>query len=84
MTRAYLATDIAETKRTPTPRWGMTVQGYTLLSGAPTSLMVRLAGEKRWRRLMCWQFSNVGTCFVRVSGEDLIVNEYDMPESARY
>ena len=40
--------------------------------------MVRLVGEKRWRRLMCWQFSNASTCFVRVDGADLIVNDYDM------
>jgi hypothetical protein len=69
----YLQTQIEEVKTTETPRWGMTASGYTKQSGAPTSKMIRLAGEKRWRRLMCWQFSNAGTCFVKVNGENLIV-----------
>ena len=34
--------------------------------------MLRLEGEKRWRRLMCWQFSNAGTCFVRVKGQPFV------------
>ena len=76
----YLKTTIAEKRQTDTPRYGMTADGYTLRSGAPTSWMIRLAGEKRWRRLMCWCFSNCGTLFVRVLGEPLVVYEYDLPE----
>lgn len=75
----YLETDIAEAKQTDTPRYGMAADGYTLKSGAPTSWMIRLDGERIWRRLMCWQFSNAGTLFVRIAGEALIVNEYDIP-----
>lgn len=76
----YLTTRIVETKRTETPRYGVTADGYTRKSGAPTSYMIRLEGESRWRRLMAWQFSNVGTLFVRVKGETLIVRDYDIPE----
>lgn len=76
----YLTTKIEAARQTNTPRWGMTVDGYTQRSGAPTSLMIRLAGETRWRRLMAWQFSNAGTLFVRIRGDEFIVNEYDIPE----
>ena len=69
----YLTTPIVEIKQTETPRYGMTVDGYTKRSGAPTSYLVRLDGEKRFRRLMCWQFSNAGTCFLRLRGECLVV-----------
>lgn len=69
----YLETRIVEAKRTVAPQWGMTVDGYTKRSGAPTAFMVRLEGEKRWRRVMAWQFSNAGTVFVRVMGEPLVI-----------
>lgn len=75
----YLTTKIVETKRTEQPRYGMTAAGYTVRSGAPTSLMVRLDGEKRFRRLMVWQFSNAGTAFVRLGGVPHIVRECDLP-----
>lgn len=72
---------IEQLKRTKeVPRYGMSADGYTLRSGAPTSVMVRFAGEKRWRRLMVWQFSNVGTCFVRVKGVALVVWDYLLPD----
>jgi hypothetical protein len=75
-TPKYLTTPIVETKRTDeTPRYGMGRDGYTLRSGAPTDVLVRLEGETRWRRVMVWCFSNSGTCFVRVKGECLIVKE---------
>ena len=67
---------IAEAKRTDTPRWGMAASGYTHKGGAPTSVMVRLEGETRWRRLRCWQFSNAGTCFLRVMGANYIVPDH--------
>jgi hypothetical protein len=76
----HLAPDTIEaTRQTATPSWGMTVYGYTLRSGAPTSRLVRLRGETRWRRLMVWQFSNAGTCFVRIKGVPHIVSECDQP-----
>lgn len=72
----YLDKPIVETReRAAHPGSGMTRSGYTLRRGAPTSLMIRLDGEKIWRRLMVWQFSNCGTCFVRVKGECLIVRD---------
>jgi hypothetical protein len=76
----YLKTPIVESRRTETPRYGIAADGYTLRSGAPTSLMVRLDGETRFRRLMVWQFSNAGTAFVRIKGTPYVVNEYDIPE----
>lgn len=78
-----LTTKIEAARRTRTPPWGMTVDGYTKRSGAPTSYMIRLEGETRWRRLMVWQFSNNGTLFVRIKGESVIVNEYDIPEPTK-
>jgi len=70
---------IAQAKRSGSPRYGMTVDGYTKRSGAPTSIMVRLAGENRWRRLMVWQNSNCGTCFLRIKGEPVIVEDCNVP-----
>ena len=78
----YLTTPIAEVRDDP-PRLGsgMTREGYTKTSGAPTDRMIRLEGEKTWRRLMVWQFSNLGTMFVRIKGEPLVVREEDIPRS---
>lgn len=77
----YLETKIADSKRDyPTPGTGMAVDGYTKRSGAPSSLMIRLDGEKRWRRLMIWQFSNAGTSFVRIKGKPLVVRGHDIPD----
>ena len=78
----YLETKIAESKQTETPRYGMAADGYTVKAGAPTSYLIRLEGEKRFRRVMCWQFSNVGTLFVRIKGTPYIVRDYDMPPPA--
>lgn len=81
MTVNYLQTEIVESRRTETPRYGMTAEGYTCKAGAPTSLMIRLEGETRWRRLMCWQFSNAGTCFIRIKGAPLIIPSHiNIPE----
>lgn len=77
----YLQANIAAKRQTNAPRWGMTRMGYTLSSGAPTSWLVRLEGEKRWRRLMVWQTSNAGTCFLRVKGKNyVVVHLDDVPE----
>ena len=76
----YLETPIAEQKFDEAPRYGMTVDGYTKRSGAPTCTKIRLEGEKIWRRVMCWQFSNAGTLFVRVRGRELIVRGLGIPE----
>jgi hypothetical protein len=75
----YLDRKIVSMKWTKMPRYGMTADGYTKRSGAPTSRMIQLEGEKIWRRLMVWQFSNAGTCFVRIKGKPFVVNEYDLP-----
>lgn len=68
--------EIAETKKTIPPRYGMCVDGYTKRSGAPTSILIRLKNEKIWRRVMVWQFSNVGTCFVRILGKEYIIPDH--------
>ena len=75
----YLTTPIAAVKQTERPRYGMARDGYTVRSGAPTSTMIRLEGEARWRRLMVWQFSNMGTCFVRIGGKCHVVPDCDIP-----
>lgn len=76
----YLTKKIAAAKCTrDVPRYGMTRAGYTKRSGAPSSTMVRLEGEKRWRRVMVWQFSNAGTTFVRINGKPHIVRDSDIP-----
>ena len=38
----------------------------------PTTRMVRLPGNPRWRRVYCCIFSNIGTCYV-TAGKDWIV-----------
>jgi len=75
----HLETPIVSKRQTETPRYGMSAEGYTLRSGAPTSWLIRLEGETRWRRLMCWQFSNAGTCFVRILGREFVVRDCDLP-----
>jgi len=84
MSVTYLTTPIEETRQDPPPRGsGMTREGYTKRSGAPTDLMIRLQGEKKWRRLMIWQFSNMGTLFVRVDGKPHVVREEMIPTQGR-
>lgn len=75
----YLQTPIVEARRTSIPRYGLTAEGYSVRSGAPSGLLIRLEGETRWRRIMVWCFSNCGTAFVRIKGKSLIVNDYDLP-----
>jgi hypothetical protein len=77
----YLTTLIAAAKYAPpaNPRAGMARDGYTLRRGAPTRVMIQLSGEKRWRRVMVWQFSNAGTCFVRIKGVPHVVRDLDIP-----
>lgn len=76
----YLQTEIAQVKYTDTPRYGFTRMGYSVRTGAPSHVMIRLEGEGRWRRVMVWCFSNASTYFVRVAGECLIVSGYDLDE----
>ena len=81
MSVTHLTTPIVEVRHDPPPRGsGMTREGYTKRSGAPTSRMVRLQGEKRWRRLMIWQFSNLGTLFVNLDGKPHVVREEMIPQ----
>jgi hypothetical protein len=39
----------------------------------PTSKMVRLPGDFRWRRVYCMIYSNIGTCYVLVKGKRVII-----------
>lgn len=48
-----------------------TATGYG--SKIPTSKMVRLPGCHRWRRVYCTIYSNVGTCWIVVDGERVVV-----------
>lgn len=70
----YLDLDrVSAVKKTETPAYGLTRDGYTALAGAPDCLMIRLDGRGPWRRLMYWCFSNASTSFVRIAGEAHIV-----------
>ena len=69
---------IAFVKVTDPPRARLTADGYTVKSGSPTRYMVRLEGETKYRRLMCWQFSNAGTLFLRIKGENVVVPSSDV------
>lgn len=72
----YLTKPIAAKRENPIDsRRYMTRGGYTKRSGAPIGIMIRLVGEARWRRVMVWQFSNAGTCFVRIKGVPHIVRD---------
>lgn len=42
-------------------------------SKIPTSKMVRLTGEKVWRRVYVRIYSNVGTSYILVKGKQVIV-----------
>lgn len=76
MSALYLQKKIIEVTRKPIdPRPYMTRAGYTKLCGAPTDIMIRLDGEKIWRRLYAWQFSNSPTTFLRIKGECRIVRD---------
>lgn len=67
-----------------TPSYGRTSSGYTKRSGAPTSVLVRLKGEKKFRRAMVWQFSNAGTTFVNIKGQPHVVGIDFMPVKERF
>jgi len=80
MSVTYLTTPIVEVRNDPPPHGsGLTRDGYTKRSGAPTARMIRLQGEKRWRRLMVWHFSNLGTMFVNINGKPHVVREEMLP-----
>lgn len=74
------APPFAEIRITDQPRYGMCRDGYTCRRGAPTCYLVRLWDESKaaakgpWRRVMIWQFSNAGTLFVRVRGENHLLD----------
>lgn len=82
-----LTRKITHVKRAPFPhgvRWGMTAGGYTAASGAPTDYLIRLDGAKRWRRLMFYQISNAGSCFVRgPGGAKLWISDHRLPDSGQ-
>lgn len=79
----YLQKPIVQVKHTETPRYGVTREGYSVRSGAPSHVMVRLEGERVWRRVFAWCFSNASTLFVRVKGECLIVRDLPALESSK-
>lgn len=74
-----MAIKIVASKQTKRPNYGIAADGYTISSGAPTSYMVRLEGEKRWRRVMELCFSNTSTTFLKIKGKKEIVEWYDIP-----
>ena len=75
-----MSVKIEAVKHTKIPSYGIARDGYTIDSGAPTHIMFRLEGEKRWRRLMCWQISNTSTCFYKSKGKNIVVSDCDIPD----
>ena len=67
---AHYDLDDLERKETPAPWQRTTATGYG--RKLPTTLMVKLPGGKRWRRVYCCQYSNAGTCYV-LRGDDWVV-----------
>ena len=51
------------------PMYGRNADGYG--SKIPTRHWLKV--DNRWRRVYCTIFSNVGTCWINVKGEKLIV-----------
>ena len=49
-----------------------TATGYGMK--IPTTRMVRIPGDNRWRRVYCTIFSNIGTCWISVKGDRVIVS----------
>ena len=43
-------------------------------SKIPTAYMVQLPGEKRWRRVYCCIYGNIGTLYVVVNGQKTIIH----------
>ena len=39
----------------------------------PTHRMVKLPNDRRWRRVYCCIFSNIGTCYVVKQGEWVVI-----------
>ena len=62
---------ITATRNTPRPASGTTRTGYG--PKLATAWLLLLDG-KRWHRLYCMQWSNMGTCYVVVRDERLIVD----------
>lgn len=79
----YLSKKIAEVRHAKQPMPQLTRDGYSKRSGSPTATMIRLEGEKVWRRVYVWQFSNASTAFVRVNGQPFIVTDLDRHFSSR-
>ena len=79
MAVCYLEKKIVDCRRGSQPRYGFTRDGYTKKSGAPTPWLIRVESEKRFRRVFCWQFSNVCTLFIRIGGKPLVVDALDFP-----
>jgi hypothetical protein len=77
MTIKYIPKEIAEKRFAPISDWSrrkyMTRDGYTKRCGAPANWMIRFEGEKVWRRVRVWQFSNAGTVFVNIKGEPHVI-----------
>lgn len=71
--------EAVESRRHGNPALRLTQDGYTRNEGSPTCYQVRLKGETRWRRVYIWQFSNIGTNFVKIKGENIIISVPPLP-----
>lgn len=68
--------DSLEVKEAPMThhRLGLSLTRTGYGSKLPTSRMVRIPGDNRWRRVYVTQYSNAGTCWIVVNGKRVIVS----------
>lgn len=66
-------TGIEAARRTPAPRHGRTACGYG--AKVPTTVMVRLPGRSRWRRVYAMAYGNSASLYVVVDGRDVFVDD---------
>lgn len=63
----------AEWKRTKLPQQRLCRDGYTKRGGTPTDIVVRLAGEKIWRRVYTLCFGTGVTQIIYVRGDAMVI-----------
>jgi len=70
ITKTYNIEDLPSKIDPPLYPYGRNVDGYG--RKIATARMVQLPGSKRWRRVYCCIYSNIGTCYV-TDGDNWIV-----------
>ena len=79
MSTPHLKTPIVEVKYTDFPLYAMVKNPYTIRTDEPTNRMVKLEGEKFWRRVMCWGYKNMETYLIWLKGRPFRIHDRDFP-----